>query len=290
MTTKVRWAELFPDELLERIKQTPIVYLPMGICEPHGHIAVMGLDTIKADYLCDEAANRFGGIVAPTQGYQIHEAGYHAPWLEEVAGEVNTYMTSLPPHVMLYFFLYQLRAFHNAGFKAAIIISGHSGGNQNDFRLAASVFEKHSSMKVRVFSDPELVSGKYDGDHAGKYEISQLQFIKPEFINLGAATRSKEMGSLGRFAQGEDCLEASAKMGKDILEESLKYLNTVTHQLKEGFSSANPGMMQYDTVEKMWAELKSMQHQWETIRPKAGQVSVSDNSRWKPYEYIKVQP
>jgi creatinine amidohydrolase len=290
MTTKVRWAELFPDELLERIKQTPIVYLPMGLCEPHGHIAVMGLDTIKADYLCDEAANRFGGIVAPTQGYQIHEAGYHAPWLEEVVGEVNTYMTSLPPHVMLYFFLYQLRAFHNAGFKAAIIISGHSGGNQNDFRLAASFFEKYSSMKVRVFSDPELVSGKYTGDHAGKYEISQLQFIKPEFINLGAASRSKEMGSLGRFAQGEDCLEASAKMGKDILEESLTYLNTVTHQLKEGFSSTNPGMMQYDTVEKMWAELKSMQHQWETVRPKAGQVSVSDNSRWKPYEYIKIQP
>lgn len=289
MTTKVRWAELFPDELLERIKHTPIVYLPMGICEPHGHIAVMGLDTIKADYLCDEAAKRFGGIVAPTQGYQIHEAGYHASWLEEVVGEVNTYMTSLPPHVMLYFFLYQLRAFHNAGFKAAIIISGHSGGNQNDFRLAASVFEKCSSMKVRVFSDPELVSGKYDGDHAGKYEISQLQFIKPEFINLDAASRSKDMGSPGRFAQGEDCLEASAEMGKNIIEESFRFLGTITEQLKEGFLVGTRPVMHYETIEKMWTELKSMQHKWETIKPKAGQASVSDNSRWKPYEHIKIQ-
>lgn len=290
MTTKVRWAELFPDELLERIKHTAIVYLPMGLCEPHGHIAVFGLDTIKADYLCDEGARRWGGIVAPTQGYQIHEAGYHAPWLEEVTGEVNTYLTGMPPHIMLHFFLYQLRTFHNAGFKAAIIISGHSGGNQIDFRLAASVFEKYSAMKVKVFSDPELVSGKYNGDHAGKYEISQLQYIKPEFINLDAVNRSKEIDSLGRFAQGEDCLEASAEMGKNIIEESLIFLGIVTRHLKEHFSVEARSVMHYDTVEKMWVELKEMQRKWETIRPKAGQASVSDNSRWKFYEHIKIQP
>jgi hypothetical protein len=34
----------------------------------------------------EEASRRFGGVVAPTQGYQIHETGYHAPWLTEVMG------------------------------------------------------------------------------------------------------------------------------------------------------------------------------------------------------------
>lgn len=64
MTTNVRWAGLFPDEFLARQQAQSVVYLPMGLglCEPHGHIAVMGLDTIKADYICDEAARRFGGI------------------------------------------------------------------------------------------------------------------------------------------------------------------------------------------------------------------------------------
>jgi hypothetical protein len=49
-------------------------------------VAPFGLDTIKAVYLCEEASRRFGGVVAPTQGYQIHETGYHAPWLTEVMG------------------------------------------------------------------------------------------------------------------------------------------------------------------------------------------------------------
>jgi creatinine amidohydrolase/Fe(II)-dependent formamide hydrolase-like protein len=47
----------------------PIVYLPMGLCEPHGHIAALGLDLLKAEYYCEQAADRFGVVVAPAQGY-----------------------------------------------------------------------------------------------------------------------------------------------------------------------------------------------------------------------------
>ena len=78
----VRWEDLLPARVRERLAQLPLVYLPMGLCEPHGHVAAFGLDTHKAVYLCDEAARRFGGIVAPTQTYQIHETGYHRPWLK----------------------------------------------------------------------------------------------------------------------------------------------------------------------------------------------------------------
>ena len=56
----VRWADLLPEEFLRRQQALPGVYLPLGLCEPHGHIAPFGLDTFKADYLCDEAARRFG--------------------------------------------------------------------------------------------------------------------------------------------------------------------------------------------------------------------------------------
>jgi creatinine amidohydrolase len=63
----VRWADLKPEEFLHRLDERPVAYLPMGMVEPHGHAAAFGLDTIKAEYLCDEAASRFGGIVAPPQ-------------------------------------------------------------------------------------------------------------------------------------------------------------------------------------------------------------------------------
>lgn len=62
----VSWERLLPEEFERRLAACPVVYLPMGLCEPHGHVAPFGLDTIKAHHLCEQAARRFGGIVAPT--------------------------------------------------------------------------------------------------------------------------------------------------------------------------------------------------------------------------------
>src|SRR5271156_2906182 len=148
--TPVRWAELRPDPFRERLAACPIVYLPIGLCEPHGHVAALGLDLLKAEYYCEEAARRHGGIVAPAQGYHIHECGFHAPWLEEVVGEENPFLAGLPPYVMTYLFLYQLRAFANTGFKAIVAISGHGGGSQKDLRRVASAFTSKTGIPVVV--------------------------------------------------------------------------------------------------------------------------------------------
>ena len=39
----VCWEELLPAELEARLAAFPVVYLPLGLCEPHGHIAPFGL-------------------------------------------------------------------------------------------------------------------------------------------------------------------------------------------------------------------------------------------------------
>ena len=114
MTGTVRWAELKLEEFEERLAAKPVAYLPMGLCEPHGHAAAIGLDLLKADYICDQAAARFGGIVAPSQGYHIHETGYHAPFLRETVGAANPRLAALPPDIILRTLLFQLRAFVNA--------------------------------------------------------------------------------------------------------------------------------------------------------------------------------
>ena len=73
----------------------------LGVGEPHGHVAPFGLDTIKAGWLCDMAAERLGGIVSPTMAYHVHEVGYHAPWLREVMGGVNPRLAALPARAQL---------------------------------------------------------------------------------------------------------------------------------------------------------------------------------------------
>ncbi|MEJ7779799.1 MAG: creatininase family protein [Daejeonella sp.] len=285
----VKWAELFKKEFEERIMAQPVVYLPMGICEPHGHIAVLGLDTLKAEYLCEEAASRWGGIVAPSQGYQIHETGYHAPWLTEVAGNVNTYMTSMPPAPMLYFFLYQLRAFHNAGFKLAVVITGHAGGNQEDFRLAAQLFMQKTDMMIEVFSDPELTNGKYTGDHAGKYEISQLMYLKSEYVKLERLNFWNSDLPETRFAQGPDANEATKEYGRQILEDCLIGVNKILDKNSFGDKlKVNRQLMLYGAVEKIWVELRSHSKNWVTGKLKKDQEPSPGNSQWKPFEYYSV--
>ncbi len=264
MSVAVRWADLLPEEFLARQRELPVVYLPMGMCEPHGHVAAFGLDTHKADYLCDEAARRFGGIVAPTQGYHIHESGIHRPWLAEVAGDVNPRMAALPPDVVLRTLVFQLRAFVNAGFGTVAVISGHNGP-QPDLRIAAAEFTaEHPEVEVHVVSDPELVAGKYEGDHAGRYEVSQLLHIRPELVDLGRVGRT-ETDELGRFAQNPDAGEATADHGEAILEASLEVIGEMVAMAAERRVSLPT--VTIESCEKIWERVRARSGEWVTLDP-----------------------
>ena len=254
----VRWAELKPAEFEARLAARPLVYLPMGICEPHGHSAPFGLDLLKADYLCDAAARRFGGIVAPSQGYHIHETGFHAPWLNEVLGEVNPRMAALPPAVIMRTLLFQLRAFVNAGFRSVAVISGHNG-TQADLRLVASEFMKIVPVPVIVQSDPELVAGTFPGDHAGKFEISQLLYCRPDLVDLSRVHRVNS-DRLGRFAQNPDAHEATAEYGDQIITTMIDRIGQLIDDAIAG-PSALP-LLSLDDVESAWTAVEEQRPSW----------------------------
>ncbi|CAN7603234.1 creatininase family protein [Rhizobium sp. LjRoot98] len=255
----VRWEMLKPAEFLSRQAEKPVVYLPMGLCEPHGHIAPFGLDTIKADWLCDQAARRFGGIVAPTMAYHTHETGYHKPWLREVMGGVNPRLAALPPHLVLETLLYQFRAFYNAGFQAAVVISGHHG-SQEDLRRVSSAFEAAYDFSTFVRTDPELVSGKFDGDHAGRYELSQLLAIRPDLVEMSRADRV-DHDPLGRFAQNPDVEKASVSYGTEILEAQLTEIGLFVE--KQHFCTDREIPM--GDVATIWEGIDAQKRDWRTL-------------------------
>ena len=61
---KVRWEEMFPDELLGVIREHPVCYMAYGLAEPHGAYGALGLDWLKAYSLCEKAAQTYGGVLA----------------------------------------------------------------------------------------------------------------------------------------------------------------------------------------------------------------------------------
>ncbi len=280
--TTVRWAELRPDDFRARLTACPVVYLPLGLCEPHGHVAALGLDLIKADYYCDEAAKRFGGIVAPSQGYHIHECGFHAPWLEEVVGEENPFMAAIPAHVMAKLFLYQLRAFANTGFRAIVAISGHSGGSQEDLRRVAAAFMERTGVFVSMKADPEFIIGNFIGDHAGRYEISQLLAIRPDLVDLSLLNRRHEIGSSGRLALGDDAAEATAEEGRAINGAILQAIGDVVAELLRG-SEGRPAapLLTHADAESIWTHLGGDEGPWHSNSLNPGQRTVASDSRWK---------
>jgi creatinine amidohydrolase len=257
----VRWEELLPREFHTRKSEASLVYLPLGLCEPHGHAAPFGLDTIKAVWLCEESARRTGGIVAPTQGYHIHETGYHRPWLAEVVGDRNPHLGSVPPDVLLRMLLFQLRAFINAGFNRIVVLTGHHG-NQSDLRIVAQEVMDSRPVQIIAVSDPELVLGAYEADHAGRYELSQLLHIRPDLVDLGRLD-DVATSPMGRFAQGEDGSQASAELGAAILEQSLAKLQCLIAGTEAHGASVTP--LAIAETNEIWQRIVARQDDWCTL-------------------------
>ena len=53
---QVQWERMFPDELEAAFQTCPIVYLPYGLCEPHGWHNAVGMDAIRAHQCSCQAA------------------------------------------------------------------------------------------------------------------------------------------------------------------------------------------------------------------------------------------
>jgi creatinine amidohydrolase len=270
-TTTVRWEEMLPREFRARQEQRPLVYLPLGLCEPHGHVAAFGLDTFKAVWLCEEAARRFGGIVAPTQGYQIHETGYHRPWLEKVMGGTNPNLTSVPPDVLLRMLLFQLRAFVNAGFHGAVVLTGHHG-NQADLRIVAQEVMRTRPIRIVTVSDPELARGAFQGDHAGPYEISQLLHIRPDLVDLGRLG-DVTTSPLGQFAQGDEASQATAENGREILEHSLNELERRIHASAPYEDAIDP--LGIEEADEIWQKIIARKGEWRTLSERDPDLPVA---------------
>ena len=180
------------------------------------------------------------------------------PLSDEVVGDTNPLLAGMPPQVVCYHFLYQLRAFANAGFHALIVVSGHAGGSQKDLRRVANAFTKSTGIPVVVKTDPEW--GGYEGDHAGAYEISQLQAIHPEAVDLSLLERMNDEGSGGRLALGPDAAEASPEKATEINETIIAAIGAVADDL--GGGTPIKESITYQLIEEIWSEVLAQGEWW----------------------------
>ncbi|MDR6550442.1 creatininase family protein [Paenibacillus qinlingensis] len=286
MSQIVSWAELFPREFEEKLKACPVVYLPLGLCEPHGLISAFGLDTFKAEFICQETARRTGGIVAPTMPYHIHENGPSARWLEDQVGALNPRLTSVPSNVFFQLYIYLLRTFYNAGFRTAVVVSGHGGAHVADLEWISFQFEHLTGMQVMYTTDFALAGGKYPGDHAGKYEISTFLYLRPDLVD---ATRTV-LDDGKRFALDPSSLEATTEYGEEILNACIASLAERVQLLAASRGAAEDSQfLSFQTTEQFWDQIVQSDHRFASLQPREGQLPVSRGYRYKNSEFIKLR-
>jgi creatinine amidohydrolase len=225
---KVRWEEMFIDELKATLAACPLCLLPYGLAEPHGPYNALGLDFLKAQALVERFATVHGGIVAPPLVWHVQEMP-HFDWFgyQGISAE-EAFASSLPAELFYTILFYQLRAVDARGFHAAVLITGHYGGLENDIRLVCEYYRRRTGtpMQIHACADWELIRYEdYRGDHAGLCETSQLLALRPELVDL---ERSVEHSPFGRFAGVSfpvNGISPSAELGERIVSSQIETLH-----------------------------------------------------------------
>lgn len=252
MRSKVRWEEMFADELRVAREAFPLVYLPYGICEPHGPQNALGLDGLKAHALCVRAARMHGGVVAPAVFWHVAETGINRDFMRNAGvSYAESFLTCVPTDLFLKTFLYQIRAVSQRGFRAFIAVTGHYGGIELDMADVAAVFHRHCPTPHWVIADWQCIWHEdYAGDHAGVCETSQLMALRPECVDM---TKLPAEEGWSGFASSAKAHAASRELGEGIVASQVGNLGDAAKRLVDAAPNELPEIT-YDQVEHIWKE------------------------------------
>ena len=256
---EVRWERMFPDELEDAFAACPLVYLPYGLCEPHGPQNAVGLDALKAHAIACRAAQGHGGIVAPVDYWHIHGLGGYAAWSARYVGEVErAWLTCVPPWVHFKNVLYHIRAADVIGFHAAILLTGHYGPNWEDLNRLVDLVQPHVAMRMYALPDFEANTPGFDnnghsgGDHAGKVETSLLWALEPECVDV--SRMPAEPSDVPYFAMGRNAYQAKRLTGERMVADEVRWLAAKAEELLATYDAAQPTVQlrTYEQTEHLW--------------------------------------
>lgn len=288
MKREVRWERMFPDELEAAFAETPVLYIPYGLCEPHGPQNTLGLDALKARAICSRAARAGGGIVAPPDYWHIHEVGHYAAWARREVGEVaRKWLTAVPPWIHFKNVCYHIRAAEEIGFRAVILLTGHYGPNWQDLKTLVDLIQPR--VRARLYGLPDFeanvpgfdADGASGGDHAGRIETSLLWSVKPACVDPGRLPPPplEPAGEVGRyFAMGRDAHQANRRIGDRMVADEVAFLTAKAAELLAAYDRApepaGPRLRTFEDVERFWADCVAPV--MGTFKSMAGYAEITD--------------
>lgn len=283
MRHEVRWERMFVDELEAAFEARPVIYLPYGLCEPHGPQNALGCDGLRAHAFTRRAAELHGGIVAPTFFWNVHELGIYAAWGEAVIGQRKPWLTALPPWMFMKNICYHVRAADAWGAKVVVVFSGHSGPHAHDVKTLQEVLQPHFAARLEFLLDGEY-SDLWEGSsgHGGAVETAMLWAAHEDCTDLSRLPGPDEPGP--HFAMGADAAQASLRRGQEIIQEIGDRMGHRALERLAEYDSLQPErkVLSYGDIERIWEEdVQPLVKDFRSMRDLAeGQSPIPEQSRW----------
>jgi creatinine amidohydrolase len=206
-----RLEELFPAEL---DAQKPVLLVPVGTIEWHGHHLPLGLDLLKADALARAAGERCGAVVAP-------------PTWFAAGGVAFPHTLKLPADMIEPPLTEALAQLAEDGFRVIALVNGHYGlENTLATKRAAAAAMQRTEATVLAVADYELLIDEgARGDHAGEWETALMLAVRPDLVRLddvgdGLGVVGADPGN-ATPEQGRRGLEAAATKLAAAVERAL---------------------------------------------------------------------
>jgi creatinine amidohydrolase len=176
----LRW-----QEIADYLQHDDTVIIPIGATEQHAYHLPLGVDSMVASGLAEEAAKQTGVLVAPPiwAGWSPHHLAYPGTISlrpETVTSVLVDYCLSLIWH----------------GFKRIIIVNGHRIANMPPLQIAAAKVRNRTGAYVGVVDPAYLgdtaareVFAIHDSvlGHADEMETSHMMHLHPDLVRLDLA-------------------------------------------------------------------------------------------------------
>lgn len=171
---QVRYELMHPHEFEEAMRIKPLAYLPFGPLEWHSYHLPYGVDGLKSHALCVRAAERGGGIVLPPLWWG--------------AGGINLYgdfpgTMEIPAEVLRAFVGTMLAQVQRAGFRAAVLLTGHAADPHIEV-LRSLADEVNASGKLLVWAGGDWELVPYTIGHADAWETMFMMALEPERVQM----------------------------------------------------------------------------------------------------------
>jgi creatinine amidohydrolase len=259
---RVRYHEMLPREIRARRDACPIAFVGIGTLEWHAHHAAVGLDGLKAERLCELAAEASGGFAFPTAWYGEPWSSQHmdadqkeTPAIRDAFGlrpRPRASTAAIMAEIVAFEALVQRIALqlYQLEMRVICMLCGHfplrDWALPVQRRLASA---RHDAVTV-VGTEVDFAQhagcqrNLVGNDHAGVWETSYLWFLRPDCVDMAVYEQEPDKPLVGVI--GDDPrVGASPELGQRacevIVDGMVARAQSALRGLREADSATNSG-------------------------------------------------